>query len=100
MVSGLTHSVRYLLKSDAVTVVVAEHMGRTASRSHDTLITGNTDSITCRLYRFNNHHHVEELDGDGNCTKSACAEGPYGQERGSNTVGKARDLVRIILKAN
>ena len=69
MGSGLTHSVRYLLKSDAVTVVVAEHMGRTASRSHDTLITGNTDSIS-RLYRFNDHHPVEELDGDGNCTKS------------------------------
>ena len=71
MVSGLTHSVRYLLKSDAVTVVVAEHMGRTASRSHDTLITGNTDSITCRLYRFNNHHDVAALDDYGNCTKSA-----------------------------
>ena len=75
MVSGLTHSVRYLLKSDAVTVVVAEQ-GVTASRSHDTLITGNTDSITCRLYRFNNHHHVAALDGYGNCTKSARADCP------------------------
>ena len=37
MGSGLTHSVRYLLKSDAVTVVVAEQ-GVTASRSHDTRV--------------------------------------------------------------
>ena len=82
MGSGLTHSVRYLLKSDAVTVVVAEHMGRTASRSHDTLIAEHQDSIS-RLYRFNNHHPVEDLDGNGNCTKSALMTARMGK-RGFN----------------